>query len=84
MSEDGYTVVKRIVPGAVNSEVVIQLPGGQEIISVITKASADGLGLAAGKKVFAIDHQRWLDGYLPVMNYQATVTVYRLDAAPGK
>jgi hypothetical protein len=33
-------------------------------------------------RVFEIDHQRWLQGYLPVMNYQATVTVYRLDAPP--
>ena len=29
-------------------------------------------------KVFQIDHQRWLTGYLPTFNYQATVTIYKL------
>jgi hypothetical protein len=31
------------------------------------------------KQVFAIDYQRWLLGYLPTNNYQATVTIYSLD-----
>lgn len=30
-------------------------------------------------KVFEIDRDRWLLGYLPTSNYQASVTVYRLD-----
>jgi hypothetical protein len=30
--------------------------------------------------VFEIDHDRWLQGYLPTNNYQATVTIYRLLA----
>ncbi len=46
--------VKSITPGAVNSEVVIELPGGQEIVSVITNGSADSLKLATGKEVYAI------------------------------
>lgn len=29
-------------------------------------------------KVFQIDRQRWLVGYQPTLNYQATVTVYKL------
>jgi hypothetical protein len=32
--------------------------------------------------VFAIDHSRWLLGYLPTNNYQATVTIYRLLPQP--
>jgi hypothetical protein len=28
--------------------------------------------------VYAIDRERWLEGYRPTMNYQATVTIYRL------
>lgn len=28
--------------------------------------------------VFEIDHDRWLLGYLPTVNYQASVTIYRL------
>jgi molybdopterin-binding protein len=46
--------VKRIKPGVVNTEVVIELPGGPEIVSIITKESADRLGLAAGKEAYAI------------------------------
>ena len=46
--------VKKVTTGAVNSEVVLELPGGQEIVSVITNASAASLGLAAGKEAYAI------------------------------
>jgi len=46
--------VKQIKPGAVNTEVVIDLPGGSEIVSIITKESADKLGLAVGKEAYAI------------------------------
>ena len=45
--------VKHIVPGAVMSEVVIDV-GGQEIVSLISKASAERLGLKAGDAVTAI------------------------------
>jgi molybdopterin-binding protein len=47
-------IVKAVVQGAVNSEVTIELPGGQEIVSVITKRSAEQLGLAPGKAVLAV------------------------------
>jgi len=46
--------VKSLKQGAVNSEVVIQLPGGLEIVSVITKTSTENLGLKEGKDVYAI------------------------------
>ena len=46
--------VKQVKPGVVNTEVVIELPGGSEIVSIITKESADRLGLAAGKEAYAI------------------------------
>jgi molybdopterin-binding protein len=46
--------VKQIEQGAVNTEVTIQLPGGLEIVSIITKKSAAGLGLANGKDVYAV------------------------------
>jgi molybdopterin-binding protein len=46
--------VKKIVPGAVNSEVVIELPGGAEVVSIITKSSARSLGLKKGKTVYAV------------------------------
>jgi molybdopterin-binding protein len=38
----------------VNSEIVLQLPGGAEIVSIITKTSAQNLGLKEGKDVYAI------------------------------
>ena len=46
--------VKQVVHGAVNSEVTLAIAGGQEIVSVITKASAERLGLAEGKKACAL------------------------------
>ena len=46
--------VKTVVDGAVNSEVTVQLPGGQQLVSVITKSSAERLGLAEGKEVSAV------------------------------
>ena len=46
--------VKKITPGAVNSEVIIELPGGFEIVSIITKSSAEALGLAVGKEAYAV------------------------------
>ena len=46
--------VKKITPGAVNSEVIIELHGGMEIVSIITKSSAEALGLAVGKEAYAV------------------------------
>jgi molybdopterin-binding protein len=46
--------IKTVKPGAVNTEVVVELPGGAEIVSIITKASADSMSLAPGKEVYAI------------------------------
>jgi molybdopterin-binding protein len=46
--------VKNVKHGAVNSEVVVELPGGIEVVSVITKTSAENLGLATGKDVYAV------------------------------
>ena len=46
--------VKSVDHGAVNSEILIELPGGAEIVSIITKDSAEALGLASGKEVYAV------------------------------
>ena len=46
--------VTKITPGAVNTEVVIEIAGGVQIVSIITKTSADGLGLAVGKDAYAV------------------------------
>ncbi len=47
-------VVKQVTHGAVNSEVIIALPGGTEVVSIITKSSAENLALAPGKEVYAV------------------------------
>ncbi len=44
----------RLVQGAVNSEVTVELPGGMEVVSIITKSSARTLGLKKGKNVYAV------------------------------
>jgi molybdopterin-binding protein len=46
--------VKHVEHGAVNSEVVVELPGGLEVVSIITKHSAESMGLAVGKEVYAV------------------------------
>jgi molybdopterin-binding protein len=46
--------IKRIVEGAVNSEVTIELPGAVEIVAIITKSSTASLGLAIGKDAYAV------------------------------
>ncbi len=46
--------VKQIVAGAVNSEVIVELANGLEVVAIITKESADRLNLAQGKKVYAV------------------------------
>lgn len=46
--------VKKIVHGAVNTEVTIELSGGIEIVSIITKASAKRLRLAKNREVHAV------------------------------
>jgi molybdopterin-binding protein len=43
-----------IVKGAVNSEVTIQLPGGEQIVSIITNASVISLELKKGKDAYAV------------------------------
>lgn len=46
--------VIEVKSGVVNTEIVLQLPGGEQIVSIITKESADSLGLAVGKTAYAV------------------------------
>lgn len=46
--------VKRIVRGAVNTEVILEIAPGVELISIITRASAEELGLSEGKEAYAV------------------------------
>ncbi len=46
--------IKSVQLGNVMAEVVIELPDGQEIVSAITRGSAEHLKLKAGDQVVAI------------------------------
>jgi molybdopterin-binding protein len=44
----------RIVPGVVNAEVTLQLPGGDQVVSIITMTSVESLGLKVGTEAYAV------------------------------
>ncbi|MBP6180109.1 MAG: molybdopterin-binding protein [Anaerolineales bacterium] len=46
--------VVKITKGAVNSEVVIELPGGTQVVSIITNSSVKSLGLKKGVEAYAV------------------------------
>jgi molybdopterin-binding protein len=46
--------VQSVTHGAVNSEVVLELPGGVLLVSIITRRSAESLGLAPGSDAYAV------------------------------
>ena len=46
--------IKQIIPGAVNSEVIIETSCGETIVSIITKESVENLGLKVGKQAYAV------------------------------
>jgi molybdopterin-binding protein len=46
--------IKKIDIGAVNAEIVLELPNGVEIVSIITKSSVERLGLKVGTEARAI------------------------------
>ena len=46
--------VKRVVPGAVNTEVVLELPGGGSVAAIITNRSVKALRLGVGSAATAV------------------------------
>jgi len=44
----------RVLPGAVNTEVTVELANRLEVVAIITKESAERLNLTVGKEVYAI------------------------------
>jgi len=46
--------IARIAPGAVNTEVVIELPGGGSVAAIVTLESSETMGLAVGAQAAAI------------------------------
>jgi molybdopterin-binding protein len=47
-------IVKRVTTGAVNSEVTLEIVHKVELTSIITKVSAEELGLAEGEEAYAV------------------------------
>jgi molybdopterin-binding protein len=46
--------IKTVKHGSVNSEITIGLPGGIQVVSIITKKSAQNMRLSKGKEVYAV------------------------------
>ena len=52
--------VKQLRNGAVNAEVVVQLPGGNDLVAIVTEESVKSLRLAQGKDVVALVKAPWV------------------------
>jgi len=46
--------IKKVTTGAVNNEIIVEIAGGAEFVSIITKSSSERLDLKPGKDVYAI------------------------------
>ncbi len=46
--------VVKVTPGAVNSEIILELEGGMQLVSIITNESATNLKLSSGKDAYAV------------------------------
>ncbi|MEH2047564.1 TOBE domain-containing protein [Nostoc sp.] len=46
--------VKKVIHGSVNTEITLELAPGVELVSIITKSSAEKLSLAEGKQAYAV------------------------------
>ena len=46
--------VKKVTQGAVNSEIILELAPGIQVVSIITRQSAETLGLAVGSEAYAV------------------------------
>lgn len=46
--------ITKIEVGTVNAEITLEIAPGLEVVSVITKSSAERLGLAEGKEAYAL------------------------------
>lgn len=52
--------VRELRPGAVNSEVVLELAGGETLVAVVTVESANSLKLAPGAEAVALVKAPWV------------------------
>lgn len=52
--------VIKVNEGAVNSEVILELPGGEQLVAVVTCESVKTLGLVSGSDVTALIKAPWV------------------------
>jgi molybdate transport system regulatory protein len=52
--------ISALIPGPINAEVTLTLPGGDQLVAVVTQASARDLGLAVGGRACAIIKAPWV------------------------
>lgn len=46
--------VQKVVPGAVNTEITLEIAPGVEVTAIITKSSAEELKISEGKIAYAV------------------------------
>ena len=46
--------VIKVTPGAVNSEIILELENGMQLVSIITNESTQNLKLSPGKDAYAV------------------------------
>ncbi len=46
--------VKKLVPGAINTEITLEIAPGVEVVSIITNSSVERLKLSEGKEAVAV------------------------------
>jgi molybdate transport system regulatory protein len=49
-----FGTVSKVVTGAVNDEIALDIAGGRSIVAIVTRESADNLGLRVGAQAFAL------------------------------
>ncbi|MFU2330800.1 TOBE domain-containing protein [Pseudomonas sp. MAG733B] len=52
--------ISQVQAGAVNAEISLKLPGGNQLVAVVTMESVKSLGLAVGKEAVALVKAPWV------------------------
>lgn len=55
-----FGTIDKIVKGAVNSEVELDIGGGNKVVAIITNDSLEALGFAIGEEAYAIIKASWI------------------------